>query len=185
MATLPNPKSVTYEEWLCMPEVTDRIEEVVDGEIRLMPPARYKHAFIVRQLSRALDRQLDPDRVIILNSSFGLLIRKAPLTSRTPDVAVFELASLVEKDGYVHSAPQLLIEVLSPRNTRKDMERKLADYAALGVPEVWVVSPEGCTVEVLYLEDGRLRRHAIVAEGSLQPRHFSSVQVPVAEIWPQ
>jgi hypothetical protein len=50
---------------------------------------------------------------------------------------------------------------------------------------VWVMSPESRTVEVLYLEDGRLRTQAIVAEGSLQPRHFPSVQVPVAELWPQ
>ena len=38
MASLPNPQTVTYEEWLRMPEVTDAIEEVVDGEIRIMPP---------------------------------------------------------------------------------------------------------------------------------------------------
>jgi len=33
MASLPNPQTVTYEEWFRMPEVTDFIEEVVDGEI--------------------------------------------------------------------------------------------------------------------------------------------------------
>jgi hypothetical protein len=30
---LPNSKTVTYDEWLRMPEVTDAIEEVVNGEI--------------------------------------------------------------------------------------------------------------------------------------------------------
>jgi Uma2 family endonuclease len=38
MASLPNTKTVSYEEWLRMPEVDDQIEEVVNGEIRLMPP---------------------------------------------------------------------------------------------------------------------------------------------------
>ena len=37
MATLTKSKTVTYEEWLRMPEVTDAIEEVVNGEIRIMP----------------------------------------------------------------------------------------------------------------------------------------------------
>jgi len=47
MASLPNPQTVTYEEWLRMPEVTDAIEEVVDGEILIMPPNKLKSALIV------------------------------------------------------------------------------------------------------------------------------------------
>lgn len=41
MASLPNSKTVMYEEWLRVPEVTDTIEEVVKGEIRIMPPAKW------------------------------------------------------------------------------------------------------------------------------------------------
>ena len=40
------------------------------------------------------------------DSEFGLVIRKQPLTSRVPDLAVFELSAIVEQDGYIHSAPQ-------------------------------------------------------------------------------
>ena len=39
MASLPQSTTVTYEEWLRMPEVQDAIEEVVNGEIRIMPRA--------------------------------------------------------------------------------------------------------------------------------------------------
>ncbi len=38
MASLPNSKIVTHEEWLRMPIVEDAIEEVVNGEIRIIPP---------------------------------------------------------------------------------------------------------------------------------------------------
>ena len=31
--------TVTYGEWLLMPEVQDATEEVIDGEIRITPPA--------------------------------------------------------------------------------------------------------------------------------------------------
>jgi hypothetical protein len=37
MASLPHAQTVTYEKWLRMPEVQDAIEEVVNGEIRLIP----------------------------------------------------------------------------------------------------------------------------------------------------
>jgi Uma2 family endonuclease len=184
MASLPNSKTVTYEEWLRMPEVTDAIEEVVDGEIQIMPPAKSRHALIVARMSRALMVQLDIDRTAVLTGSFGLIIRKEPLTSLVPDLAVFELATLVEHDGYIHSAPQLLVEVLSPANTRRERERKLADYASIGVPEVWVISPEARTVEVLHLENGYLRTMQTLAHGVLTPRLFPHVTVDIAGIWP-
>ena len=184
MASLPNSKIVTYEEWLRMPEVTDATEEVVDGEIRIMPPAKWKHAVIVANVRDALVTQLDRREVQVMDGSFGLVIRKAPLTSRVPDVAVFQRSTIVEQDGYIHSAPQLVVEVLSPSNTRREREEKLADYASLGVPEVWVISPEARTVEVLHLEGGCLRSAQVLTQGVLKPKHFPAVQIDIAEIWP-
>ncbi len=61
---------------------------------------------------------------------------------------------------------------------------KLANYASLGVPEVWADNPGPRTVEVLYLEAGQLRRQSNLAEGLLRPRLFPEVQVHIAEIWP-
>jgi Uma2 family endonuclease len=184
MASLPNSKTVTYEEWLRMPEVTDAIEEVVNGEIRIMPPAKWKHHRIVELTTRELQRQIDPARYSFATGSFGLIIRKEPLTSRVPDLAVFELATLVEQDGYIHSAPQLLVEVLSPANTRREREEKLADYASIGVPEVWVISPEARTVEILLLQDRFLRSTQILGSGTLTPKLFPQVSVVIAKIWP-
>jgi Uma2 family endonuclease len=184
MASLPSSKTVTYEQWLLMPEVEDAIEEVVNGEIRIMPPAKWKHQRITELTRRALERQMDTDKFSFAEGSFGLIIRTAPLTSRVTDLAVFELATLVEKDGYIHSAPQLLVEVLSPSNNRREREEKLGDYASLGVPEVWVVSPEARTLEVLYLDHGLLRTSHILASGVLTPKHFPQVSVDIAKIWP-
>jgi Uma2 family endonuclease len=101
-----------------------------------------------------------------------------------PDLAVFERGTIVEVDGYIHSAPQLAVEVLSPAKTRREREEKVDDYAEIGVPEVWVFSPEARNVEILLLENGRLRRSAILAEGLLKPVRFPNVQINIAEIWP-
>lgn len=183
MASLPNLKTVTYEEWLRMPEITDATEEVVNGAIRSMSPAKWKHALIVTRISKSLESQTDRDKALVISTSFDLMIRKFPLTSHVPDIAVFELESMVEQDGYIRSAPQLIVEVLSPANTRRERKEKLGDYAAIGVPEVWVVSPEARTVEVLYLEDGFLRTAVVLNQGNLQPKRFPHVQVPVPAIW--
>ena len=184
MASLPKSGTVTYEEWLRMPEVLDATEEVVDGEIRIMPPAKLKHAMIVARLQSALLDQLDRKKFMVVTGSFGLVIRKQPLTSRVPDLAVFELSTLIEQDGYIHSAPQLLIEVWSPANTRRERAEKLADYSSLGVPEVWFFSPERGNVEVFYLENGSLRQSQVLTEGILKPKRFPGVQVDISGIWP-
>src|SRR5437868_3741828 len=110
MATLPKAGTITYEEWLQMPVTQDGREEVVNGEIRLIPPNKLPHPRILRVLQVIFLRQLDLATTEFFSSTFGLVIRTEPLTCRSPDVAVFKRSTMVEQDGYVHSAPQLAIE---------------------------------------------------------------------------
>jgi Uma2 family endonuclease len=177
-------KLVTYEEWLNMPEVQDAIEEVVNGEVRIMPAPKLEHALVVNVLRRALDRQVDEKAVLLLDTQFGLIIRRAPLTSRVPDLALFRKSNMVVVDGYIHSAPELAVEVLSPANRRREREEKLRDYESLGVPEVWVLSPEGRTFEVLLLIEGKLTTVALLREGVFRPTQFPEVTVDISSVWP-
>jgi len=180
MAT--TPKVITYEEWLKLPEA-EGVEEVVQGEIRKMPPNKWNHARIVEELAQQLRAQLDVESVFVMTSVFGLVIRRDPLTTRVPDLAVFVRNQIVEREGYIHSAPELVVEVLSPANTRAERAEKLKDYESLGVPEVWVVSPEAQTVEVMLLNDRRLSTSVLLREGQLRPTHFPGAVVDIASIW--
>jgi Uma2 family endonuclease len=182
MAT--TPKVITYEEWLKLPEA-EGVEEVVQGENRKMPPNKILHADTVENLADLFKAQLERKTVQVRVSIFGLVIRRDPLTTRVPDVAVFIRKNVVEQDGYIHSAPELVVEVLSPANTRAERSEKLKDYETLGVPEVWVVSPEAQTVEVMLLKDGRLSTTAVLREGQLKPAHFPCAVVDIASIWPK
>ena len=182
MAT--TPKLLTYEEWLKLPEA-EGIEEVVNGEIRKMPPNKILHADTVENLADLLKASVDRNKIQVRVSTFGLVISRDPLTTRVPDIAVFVRSQVVEQDGYIHSAPELIVEVLSPANTRAERAEKLQDYESLGVPEVWVVSPEARTVEVLSLKDGRLRTTALLRDGQIKPVHLPGVSVDVAAIWPR
>lgn len=182
MAT--TPKVLTYEEWLKLPEA-EGVEEVVNGEIRKMPPNKIPHADIVENLSDLLKAKLDRKAVQVRVSTFGLVIRRDPLTTRVPDIAVFIRKNVVEQDGYIHSAPELIVEVLSPANTRAERAEKLKDYESLGVPEVWVVSPEAQTVEVMLLQDGRLKTTALLRESKLRPTHFPTASIDIQAIWPR
>jgi Uma2 family endonuclease len=120
-----------------MPEVRDAIEEVVNGEIRIMPPDKWDHALIVLRLRRALEAGLEPSKTLVVDTIFGLITRKHPFTSGAPDIAVLETGSVVDEDRYMHSAPQLIAEGVSPGNTRKELEGKL------GTAPAWVSPRSG------------------------------------------
>src|SRR5260370_26025288 len=175
-------KLITYEEWLTMEEVDDASEEVVNEEIVTVPPPKAHHGDIVESLADILRRQIDPAQVRLRISVFGLVIRHSPLSMRVPDLAMFHKANIVEHDGYIHSAPELVVEVLSPANTRSEREAKLRDYESIGVAEVWVVSPEAQTFEGLQLKDGKRATTALLRAGQLQPAQFRQVTVAIPSV---
>lgn len=93
MATIQ--KTLTYEEWLTLPEV-EGVEEVVNGEIRKMPPNKLPQAYTVENLADLLKETVDRRTVRVLVTTFGLVIRREPLTTRVPDIAVFIRSNVVE-----------------------------------------------------------------------------------------
>jgi Uma2 family endonuclease len=58
---------------------------------------------------------------------------------RVPDVTV--VRDQAPQDGYLTEPPFLAIEILSRDDRMTDIEQRVADYLAFGVPHVWVISP--------------------------------------------
>src|SRR5260370_16910582 len=99
-----------------------------------MPPNKWNHTRIVEELARQLRAQLNPDTVYVVTSVFGLVIRREPLTTRVPDLAVFVASQLAEVDGFIHSTPYLVLQLLSPPDTRTHRTHKLSLYHTLLAP---------------------------------------------------
>lgn len=66
-----------------------------------------------------------------------------------PDVAFISIEKQPEPclEAYNPNAPDLVIEVISPTDTKQKLSRKLTNYHAAGI-HVWVVWPENREVEV-------------------------------------
>lgn len=71
-----------------------------------------------------------------------------------------------EEDGV---APQVVFEVLSPKNTRAEMERKRAAYERYGVEEYYEIDPDRQMVRGWVRRDGRLEEIAAM-DGWRSPR---------------
>jgi Uma2 family endonuclease len=164
--------------------VEDGTDEVVNGELRCMPPTHYPHAEIIQNLIVAMIGRIEKNRVAILGSNFGLMISRDPLTCRSPDLALFWRDQMTVKDGLYWSPPGLVVEVISPSENKRRKDAKLSDYARIGVPEAWLISPEAQSVEVRLLKDSKLVAVKVAIDGTLDPTGFPGVSIPVAEIWP-
>jgi hypothetical protein len=80
----------------------------------------------------------------------------------------------------------LVIEVLSPSETPKEIREKLRDYESIGRGRSLAREPRGKDGgSALGFENGKLERLGLLAEGILRGNHFPNVQIDVAEIWPE
>lgn len=66
--------------------------------------------------------------------------------------------SMIGKDGKVHGAPDLVVEVLSPGNASADKVKKKNVYEASGVKEYFIVDPATKEVTSFYLTEGKFRK---------------------------
>ena len=77
--------------------------------------------------------------------------------------------SSIGEDGRLHSAPELVVEVLSPGpvNAARDREAKLTLYSRRGVQEYWIVSWQDLSVEVYRREGEWLTRWRTIESSDL------------------
>jgi Uma2 family endonuclease len=71
---------------------------------------------------------------------------------RKPDVSFIRRGRLADDripEGHILIPPDLAVEVISPNDRFCEVDAKVSEYLAAGVPLIWVVNPETRTVLVL------------------------------------
>lgn len=154
-------KLITYEEYLegfMNERPTLQPYDIIEGVRHFMNTPLLVHQRIVIRLVLLLSAYEVARRTgIVIVSPFDVLIRRVPrLQTRQPDVMFItndrlELSGGVMMEGPLEQPPQLVIEVLSPSETRRIVQDKIEDYRSIGVEEAWLVSSQAETVQVLRL----------------------------------
>ena len=165
-------KIFSYKDYITLPETMLRYE-IIDGEVIMAPSPTVIHQLLIRNLSYALHRHVTGKNLgHVLFAPIDVQISEEPFRTRQPDVLFTskQRSGFTDRDSLLgvqllDFAPELVVEVLSPSDTRSKMEEKLADYQKIGVLECWLVSPEAETVEVLKLESDGVERLDIFGIG--------------------
>ena len=84
-----------------------------------------------------------------------------------PDICVVCDPKKLENDKHCLGAPDLIIEILSPGNTKKEMRYKYELYEEAGVYEYWVVRPIDKEITQFVLENGKYRALPPIIEGDM------------------
>lgn len=129
----------------------DKIYEIVDGQPVEKPMAGAKHGGVGARLSARMFLHVDAHQlggVYGPDTNFAIGNRE-----RVPDVS-FVSAARIPPEGEPENAwpiaPDLAVEVISPNDAWEQLYRKLREYFAAGVREVWLISMEQRTVMIYH-----------------------------------
>ena len=126
--------------------------ELIRGVLCETMPAGYEHGTIVMNLGAELRNFIKPRKLGSLTASdSGVWLERDPDTVREPDIAYFSSERMPPGErvtGYAEVAPNLVVEVVSPSNTIREVNDKALMWLSYGVSLVWVVYPNTRTVDV-------------------------------------
>ena len=150
------PASLMTADELLRTHVPDKRTELLRGLLVVREPAGSRHGLVTMNLGAELAvyaRQTGVGSVYAAETGFKLATN--PDTVRAPDVAFVTRQRLPPPDttGYAALAPDLAVEVLSPRDAPGEVLAKVADWLNAGTTLVWVIDPDRSVARV-YRADG-------------------------------
>jgi Uma2 family endonuclease len=134
--------------------------EVVNGELIMGPKNNWYHGRICTRLIIALGNFAREHRLgAVLDSSTGFWMFnrncRAPDVSFVPTQRLQSVGFRPSERRFLPGAPDLAIEILSPNNTRAEIEARLKDFFASGTQIAWVIDPENQTAEICHSQTDR------------------------------
>lgn len=146
----PRQGQWSEDEYLALD--TNRLVEFSHGILEVLSMPTQSHQLIVLYLYQLLSLFTKKMGTVLVAP---LRVQLWPGKIREPDV-VFMLAEHDERRGdrYWRGA-DLVIEVVSPDDRRRDYEVKRREYARANIPEYWIVDQQEAAILVLTLENGR------------------------------
>ncbi len=144
-------KLTTADDLLALPRGQFR-HELIDGELKKIPPTGHNHGRITMRLSVPLGQYVQERELgEVYAAETGFKLRSNPDHVRAPDLSFIRARRVQEvgdTKGYWPGAPDLAVEVLSPNDVVSEVEQKVGEWLEAGASLVWVLSPKMRTVTV-------------------------------------
>jgi Uma2 family endonuclease len=186
MATrAPKDPPATYADLEALPPHV--VGQIIDGELFVLPRPAIPHATV----SSTLGEELGPPFRRGRGGPGGWILLDEPelhfgKNVLVPDLAGWRREHLPELPAapYLTLAPDWLCEVVSPSSSSIDRVRKPRIYAREGVAWIWIIDPDGRSLEVLKL-DGESYRIVDAFEGDepVRAAPFDAIELELGLLW--
>ena len=181
--------SYTYADYL-----TWKFEEYVElikGRIFQMAAPSRMHQKITGELYYSLRRFFEQNPCDVYIAPFDVRLQRLDKASNEmittvvqPDICVICDRSKLDDRGCL-GAPDLVVEILSPGNTKKEMRQKYEVYEENGVLEYWLINPTDKNVFMYRLNaEGKfIGVQPLTEDDFLTTPLFEGMNIPVQNIF--
>jgi Uma2 family endonuclease len=155
-------KTYSYFDYLTW-KFQERVE-LYKGKIFEMSPApSSRHQRLSADIGFNLQTYLKGKPCQMFYAPFDVRLKKNSndkenITVVQPDICIICDATKIDERG-CNGAPELIVEILSPGNSKKEMKLKFELYEEAGVLEYWIIDPEKEMVLQYVLENGVFTNH--------------------------
>ena len=178
-------KRYTYQDYLKLPEEPGWRYEILEGMLVKDPSPDVMHQRVSRRLQRVLEDYFweADSQGEIFDAPLDVTFHDNTVVQ--PDIFyVSGKQKEIVKDVRIDGPPELVVEVLSPTNIRKDRLQKMQIYQKAGVKHYWIVDPREKTLECFFLQDGAYSLIASGMEGDVvkHPK-FEGLSIDLKTLW--
>jgi len=174
----------SFEEYLAYDDATDNRYELVDGKLELMNPPTFRHLLIsdfIQDNFKAEINRLSLPWLCFREAGVRTGWRK----SRLPDVYVVtteQVKEFLDESAVCQTAPILVVEVVSLDSVKRDYRYKRSEYAALEIPEYWIVDPIESKITILLLSEGLYEEQEFTGNQQIVSATFPEIVLTVEQI---
>jgi Uma2 family endonuclease len=155
---------LTVENYKLLPETGPRYQ-LIQGDLYMAPAPNRFHQEISRNLQFELHSYLKRNPIgKIFNAPFDVYLDEINVFQ--PDILIVlnqQLGILTEEGA--EGAPELVVEILSPKTRRLDLVNKKLEYARAGVKELWIIDPEPRSLAIHQLTSDGVEKIRQLGEG--------------------
>lgn len=141
----PPQGSWSEEEYLSLPG--NHLTEFDHGRVEVLEMPSEAHQRLVAFLFRALLELVNRSSLgVVLFAPFPIRLWEGKI--REPDLVFMHAAHAQRRKDKYWEGADLVMEVLSPDDPKRDRDIKRREYAMAGIPEYWLIDPtdQGVTV---------------------------------------
>ncbi len=176
-ADLDLDKVYTYADYFSW-DFDERVE-LIKGKVFKINQPDLIHQLISSRIHIKLGSYLDGKKCEVFSAPFDVrLPRKSKedrdiITVVQPDICVVCNPEILDSRACL-GAPDIVVEILSPSNTEKELKYKYEVYEEAGVKEYWVIFPAGESIMMYTLVEGKFVASRFMFAGDV----FTSAVLP-------